>query len=89
LTAWNKGSAIDDIVLYEREADDTDSSEENQKGYTISVNQTEVAVENGDTVNLEAKITYDEKEINELPEGVNLWWWVDTWNDHTDGLSDG
>lgn len=45
LTAWNKGSAIDDIVLYEREADDTDSSEENQKGYTISVNQTEVAVE--------------------------------------------
>lgn len=62
LTAWNKGSAIDDIVLYEREADDTDSSEENQKGYTISVNQTEVAVENGDTVNLEAKITYDEKK---------------------------
>ena len=45
LTAWNKGSAIDDIVLYEKEADDTDSSEENQKGYTISVNQTDVAVE--------------------------------------------
>ena len=89
LTAWNKGSAIDDIVLYEKEADDTDSSEENQKGYTISVNQTEVAVENGDTVNLEAKITCDGKEISELPEGVNLWWWVDTWNDHTDGLSDG
>lgn len=89
LTAWNKGSAIDDIVLYEKEADDTDSSEENKKGYTISVNQTEVAVENGDTVNLEAKITYDGKEISELPEKVNLWWWVDTWNDHTDGLSDG
>lgn len=89
LTAWNKGSAIDDIVLYEKEADDTDSSEENQKGYTISVNQTEVAVENGDTVNLEAKITYDGKEISELPEGVNLWWWVDTWGDHTDGLKDG
>lgn len=69
--------------------DDTDSSEENQKGYTISVNQTEVAVENGDTVNLEAKITYDGKEISELPEGVNLWWWVDTWGDHTDGLKDG
>lgn len=89
LTAWNKGSAIDDIVLYEKEADDTDSSEENQKGYTISVNQTEVTVENSDTVNLEAKITYDGKEISELPEGVNLWWWIDTWNDHTDGLSDG
>lgn len=83
---------IDNIKLqklYEKEADDTDSSEEKQKGYTISVNQTEVAVENGDTVNLEAKITYDGKEISELPEGVNLWWWVDTWNDHTDGLSDG
>lgn len=89
LTAWNKGSAIDDIVLYEKEADDTDSSEENKKGYTISVNQTEVAVENGDTVNLEAKITYDGKELSALPDGVNLWWWVDTWNDHTDGLSDG
>lgn len=89
LTAWNKGSAIDDIVLYEKEADDTDSSEENQKGYKISVNQTEVAVENGDTVNLEAKITFDGEEISELPEGVNLWWWIDTWNDHTDGLNDG
>lgn len=89
LTALNKGSAIDDIVLYEKEADDTDSSEENKKGYTISVNQTEVAVENGDIVNLEAKITYDGKEISELPEGVNLWWWVDIWNDHTDGLKDG
>lgn len=89
LAAWNKGSAIDDIVLYEKETDHTDSSEENQKGYTISVNQTEVAVENGDTVNLEAKITYDGKEISEIPEGVNLWWWVDTWNDHTDGLDDG
>lgn len=75
--------------LNEKESDDTDSSEENQKGYTISVNQTEVAVENGDTVNLEAKITYDGKEISELPEGVNLWWWVDTWGDHTDGLKDG
>ena len=83
---------IDNIKLqklYEKEADDTDSSEENKKGYTISVNQTEVAVENGDTVNLEAKITYDGKEISELPEGVNLWWWVDIWNDHTDGLKDG
>lgn len=89
LAAWNKGSAIDDIVLYEKETDDTDSSEENQKGYTISVNQTEVAVENGDTVNLEAKITYDGKEVSELPEGVNLWWWVDICNDHTDGLDDG
>ena len=89
LTAWNKGSAIDDIVLYEKESDDTDSSEENQKGYTISVNQTEATVENGDTVNLEAKVTYDGEEISELPEGVNLWWWVDTWNDHTDGLNDG
>lgn len=89
LTAWNKGSAIDDIVLYEKEADYTDSSEENKKGYTISVNQTDVAVENGDTVNLEAKITYDGKEISELPEGVNLWWWVDKWNDHIDGLDDG
>ena len=59
-------------MLYEKDADDTDSSEENQKGYTISVNQTEVAVENGDTVNLEAKITYDGKEISELPEEVNL-----------------
>ena len=89
LAAWNKGSAIDDIVLYEKETDHTDSSEENQKGYTISVNQTEVSVENGDTVNLEAKITYDGKELSALPEGVNLWWWVDTWNDHTDGLKDG
>lgn len=69
--------------------DDTDSSEENQKGYTISVNQTEAAVENGDTVNLEAKITYNGKEISELPEKVNLWWWVDKWNDHIDGLNDG
>ncbi len=83
---------IDNIKLqklYEKDADDTDSSEENQKGYTISVNQTEVAVENGDTVNLEAKITYDGKEISELPEEVNLWWWVDKWNDHIDGLDDG
>lgn len=83
---------IDNIKLqklYEKESDDTDSSEENQKGYKISVNQTEVAVENGDTVNLEAKITFDGEEISELPEGVNLWWWIDTWNDHTDGLNDG
>ena len=83
---------IDNIKLqklYEKESDDTDSSEENQKGYKISVNQTEVAVENGDTVNLEAKVTYDGEEISELPEGINLWWWVDTWNDHTDGLNDG
>lgn len=75
--------------LNEKESDDTDSSEENQKGYTISVNQTEAAVENGDTVNLEAKITYDGKEISELPEKVNLWWWVDKWDDHKDGLDDG
>lgn len=56
-----------------------------RKATQFQLNQTEVAVENGDTVNLEAKITYDGKEISELPEGVNLWWWVDTWNDHTDG----
>ena len=43
----------------------SDSSEENKKGYTISVNQTEVAVENGVTVNLEAKIdVYKRQQFN-------------------------
>ena len=38
---------------------------------------------------LKLRLHMMEKKISELPEGVNLWWWVDKWNDHIDGLDDG
>ena len=83
---------IDNVKLQkldETTSDDKDDSEENQEGYKISVDKTEVTVEKGEKVDLTAKVTYNGKELTEIPDGINLWWWVDTWNDHTDGLSDG
>lgn len=89
-TNTKDGCAIDDIVLYQKEtSDDKDDSEENQEGYKISVDKTEVTVEKGENVGLTAKVTYNGEELSELPDGVSLWWWVDIWNDHKDGLNDG
>ncbi|WP_455719113.1 glycosyl hydrolase 53 family protein [Agathobacter sp.] len=83
---------IDNVKLQklnETTSDDKSDSEENQEGYKISVDKTEVTVEKGEKVDLTAKVTYNGKELTEIPDGIKLWWWVDTWNDHTDGLNDG
>lgn len=92
-TNTKDGCAIDDIVLYQKETlDDKADSEKNQEGYKISVDKTEVTVEKGEKVDLTAKVTYNGKELSELPDGVSLWWWVDKWTehgDHSDGLDDG
>lgn len=83
---------IDNVKLQkldETTSDDKDDSEENQEGYKISVDKTDVTVEKGEKVELTAKVTYNGEELTEISDGIKLWWWVDTWNDHADGLSDG
>ena len=49
-----------------------------------------MAPEAGDTVAMLAKVTKaDGTAVTDLAtEGISLWWWTDSWNDHADGLSD-
>ena len=58
--------------------------------YTVVVTVDNIAPEAGDTVAMTAKVTKaDGTEVTDLAtEGVSLWWWTDSWNDHADGLSD-
>lgn len=58
--------------------------------YTVVVTVDNLAPEAGDTVAMTAKVTKaDGTEVTDLAtEGVSLWWWTDSWNDHADGLSD-
>ncbi len=60
-----------------------------EEGYKVVVTPETYEAKTGDTVSLSAKVTYNGTEITDLEsENLFLWWWVDSWNDHTDGLSD-
>lgn len=58
--------------------------------YTVAVTVDNLAPEAGDTVALTAQVTKaGGTEVVDLSEeGVSLWWWSDSWNDHSDGLAD-
>ncbi|MCD8188835.1 MAG: hypothetical protein LUD78_01190, partial [Clostridiales bacterium] len=71
------------------EGDDTVTAADT--AYSVSISAENTEVEAGDTVSLTATVTVDGEEVTDeyLAEaGLNLWWWTDTWNDHTDGNSD-
>lgn len=66
-----------------------DTTEENSDGYKVVVTPETCEAKTGETVSLSAKVTYNGTEITDLEsENLFLWWWVDSWNDHEDGLSD-
>lgn len=66
-----------------------DTTEENNEGYKVVVTPDTYEAKTGETVSLSAKVTYNGTEITDLEsEKLFLWWWVDSWNDHKDGLSD-
>ncbi len=57
--------------------------------YAIEVSASATKVKAGETVSLTANVTKNDEAVTDLSaEGLKLWWWTDTWNDHTDGLSD-
>jgi|GEM_PF-324767 len=65
-----------------------DTVETDDTTYTISVSPSDTSVEVGDTVTLTASIVdSNNNEITDL-SNFNLWWWTDSWNDHSDGNSD-
>lgn len=58
--------------------------------YSISVTPETQEVWAGDTIRLTATVTDgDGNEITDLnAAGIQLWWWTDTWNSHSDGKGD-
>ena len=66
------------------------STEENTEGYVVKATANNMAPEVGETVSLQAEVTYNGKAITDLEEaGLDLWWWTDVWAaGHTDGLND-
>ena len=65
------------------------AAEEPAVGYQISVTPSTAAPSAGDTVTLTAAVTSDGTPVTDLASaGLQLWWWTDVWNDHTDGLND-
>ncbi len=59
-------------------------------GYAVTVSVSSTSVEPGDTVTLTASVvTSNGAVVTDLESaGLYLWFWTDTWNDHTDGNSD-
>ncbi|MBQ8280225.1 MAG: glycosyl hydrolase 53 family protein [Roseburia sp.] len=57
--------------------------------YEVIVAPEMKTVKAGETVSLSATVTKNGTAITDLSaEGLSLWWWTDSWNDHIDGLSD-
>ncbi len=57
--------------------------------YYVTVSASSTSAEPGDTVTLIAIVTYNGEVVTDLEAaGLYLWFWTDTWNDHTDGNSD-
>ncbi|MBD5554998.1 MAG: hypothetical protein HDQ95_06565, partial [Roseburia sp.] len=57
--------------------------------YQVVVTPSATSVKQGDTISLSAKVTNNGEEITDLKSAdVQLWWWADSWNSHTDGNSD-
>lgn len=68
------------------EGSDTEVVEE---GYKVTITPSAATVEAGDTVSLTAAVTSNGEAITDLAaNNLYLWWWTDTWNDHTGGNSD-
>ena len=81
---------IDNVAL-KYEASDTGSEDggETEEGYRLTVEPANVSASAGDTISLTAKLRYNGTAITDLTAAdLNLWWWTDIWNDHTDGNSD-
>lgn len=74
-------------IVWAAENEEVDASEE---GYQLTAENAEVEVEAGTAVDLSVKLTSNGEEITDLSDtDLNLWWWVDTWNDHADGSDNG
>lgn len=57
--------------------------------YDITVTPTATEVEQGETVTYTAVVTKNGETVTDLvAEGLKVWWWSDSWNDHSDGLAD-
>ncbi|MDD6157314.1 MAG: glycosyl hydrolase 53 family protein [Lachnospiraceae bacterium] len=60
-----------------------------EEGYKVTVTPSTTTVEAGDTVSLTAAVTYNGQAVTNLAtNGLFLWWWTDSWNEHSDGKSD-
>lgn len=68
---------------------ETETETEEALVYNVEITADNTSVKAGETVSLTAKVTKNGEEITDLEAaGLYLWWWTDTWNDHTDGNSD-
>ena len=78
---------LDSIAIAASDPNAVTASDEN---YTIVITVDNAQPEAGNTVHLTATVTTsDGTEVTDLASnGLELWWWTDTWNDHADGLSD-
>ena len=48
-----------------------------------------VSAEAGDTLSFTAQWVSGGAAAGAVPEGYSLWWWLDSWNEHQDGNTDG
>ena len=55
----------------------------------LTVTPAEIAAEAGDTLSFTARWVVNGVAADAVPEGYDLWWWLDSWNDHAGGNSDG
>lgn len=78
---------IDTVAINVTDASVFTASDAN---YTIAVTVDNLAPKAGDAVALTAEVTKaDGTKVTDLAtEGISLWWWSDSWNDHSDGLTD-
>ena len=86
---WTSYNATED----ESDGDsDQDGDGSGSGSYTISVSVSDADVtriEKGDTIDLTASVVDPDGESIDLSaSNLDLWWWTDVWNDHTDGQND-
>lgn len=79
---------LDQLQLFQAD-DETSTETPDPEGYRLSVSVSNPEPQVGEEVTLTAKVTLDGKEITDLVSAnLNLYWYVDIWNDHTDGSDD-
>ncbi len=66
-----------------------EEADTNAEGYQVTITADHESPKAGDTVHLTASVTNNGTAVTDLEAaGLKLWWWTDTWNDHSDGLGD-
>lgn len=85
--AWGYLDDVSLVKIPSEESDPDPDIPDAEYSVTVTADKTEVAA--GDTVHLQAQVYRNGQEVTNLQaEGLHLWFWADSWNEHTDGNSD-